>query len=326
MLHILGIGAAYPETSISNELLFEVSSGALSRELLESTGVKTRNSVLPLDYLRSTGNIDPKAGEKAMMQSPSDLAFKAAEIALRRAGMAADQVGLILGDACSPLETTPSEAQRLGARLNVKANAYDVLTGGGGLLLHLSMLDSSVGEKLPDIIVCVSANTPTQQVNYRKGIGAALLGDAATALVISPRLRGKLSLESVNYAVDSASDLIAFDTYGHVQLDQPKLSEYIGKKGGSELADLLSTKGARCDSLTVITPQFDAVSSAAVVNGSSVRGLQMWSNLEHRGYTVGAAGFSVLADRWESLRPGEHIALIGVGGGSNYGHALFHVA
>ena len=325
VLHILGIGTTYPETLLTNEVLVELSGGSLTPDLLAATGIRSRASVLPLDYLRATGNTDAKLGEEAMALSPSDLATKAAEIALARAGITADQVGLILGDACSPLETTPSEAQRLGARLNIKANAYDVLTGGNGLLLHLSMLDGALPDRLPDIIVCFSANTPTQQVNYRTGHGAPFLGDAATAIVVSPRLRGRLAVTDVFYAADSVTDLVAFETYGHVRIDAPKLSEYMGKRGARVFTDLVSTKAAGCANLAVVPPQFDAVSNAAVVNGGGVEDARIWSNLERRGYTVGAATFSVLAERWDSLQSGEDIALIGIGGGSNYGHALLHV-
>lgn len=325
MLHILGIGTAYPDTVITNELLVEVSGGILSLEGLQATGIVTRSSVLPLDYLRATGNVDPKVGEKAMAQSPTDLAFAATQSALARAGLSGEQVGLIMGDACSPVETTPSEAQRLGSRLNVKANAYDVTTAGNALLLQLAMLDASHPEKLPDVIVCVSANTPTQQANYRTGEGAAFLGDAATAVVVSPRLKGKLALRAVDYAVDSATALLSFETYSHVRLDAPKLSEYMGKKGAERYAHLVSTKQVDCGTIWVVPPQFDAVSNAAVVNGGGVQGAVEWSNVARRGYTVGAATFSVLADRWDELRSGADIAIIGVGGGSNFGHALVRV-
>ncbi len=325
MLHILGIGTAYPDTIITNDLLVELSGGALSREALVAIGISARSSVLPLDYLRATGNIDTKAGEKAMVQSPSDLALRATEVALARAGLSAEQVGLIMGDACSPVETTPSEAQRLGARLNIKANAYDVTTSGTALFLHLAMLDSSNPDKLPDVIVCVSANTPTQQANYRTGEGAAYLGDAATALIVSPRLRGKLTLRDIDHTVDSAASFLAFDTYGHVGIDAPKLSEYMGKKAAERCSHLVSTKQVDCGTLWVVPPQFDAVSNAAVVNGGGVGAGTVWSNMARRGYTVGAAAFSVLADRWDELRSGDDIAIIGVGGGSNFGHALVHV-
>lgn len=325
MLHILGIGTAYPDTIITNEILVELSGGAISREALEGIGISTRSSVLPLDYLRATGNVDTKAGEKAMAQSPTDLAFKATAVALARAGLSAEQVGLIMGDACSPVETTPSEAQRLGARLNIKSNAYDVTTSGTALVLHLAMLDALHPEKLPDVIVCVSANTPTQQVNYRTGEGAPYFGDAATAIVVSPRLRGKLTLRDVDHAVDSAATLLAFDTYGHVRIDAPKLSEYMGKKAAERCVHLVSTKPVDCGTLWMVPPQFDSVSNAAVVNGGGVEADAVWSNMAHRGYTIGAATFSVLADRWDELRSGDDIAIIGVGGGSNFGHALVHV-
>jgi 3-oxoacyl-[acyl-carrier-protein] synthase-3 len=325
VLHILGIGTAYPETVLTNELLVELSGGGLTRETIQSTGIARRHSVLPVDYLLATGNADAKAGEGVMLCSPTDLALRATESALSRAGLAADQIGLIWGDACSPVETTPSEAQRLGARLNIKANAYDVVTGGNGLLLHLDLLDGLTPEKLPDVIVCVSANTPTQQVNYRTGVGAPYLSDGATAVVLSPRIRGKMTLDAVSYAVDSVDALMAFDTYGHVRFDGPKLSEYMGKKGALAFEQLVSTKTLRCDNLAVIPPQFDNASSATVVSGGGVSGHRVWSNFDTRGYTVGAATFSVLADRWDTLQGSDRIALIGVGGGSNFGHALFHV-
>jgi len=328
VLHILGIGAAYPDSVISNDLLVEL--GGFDRATLERTGIFERRSVLPLDYLRETKNADPKNGEKAMVRSPSDLALAATEVALARAGVAASEIGLIVGEACSPVETTPSEAQRLGARLGIKANAYDVLTGANGILLQLSMFDATRPERLPDVIVCVSANTPTQQVDYRSGDGAIYLGDAAVAVVVSPTRAGKLKLAGIGYTADSTSDFLTFETYGHARCDAGRLGRYVAERGRAEISRLWGTKPAACGSLKVIPPQFDAPSNAAVFDaispdGSSSGGTTEWSNVSSRGYTAGAAALSVLADRWDHLSSGDTVALIGVGGGSNFGHGLFSV-
>jgi 3-oxoacyl-[acyl-carrier-protein] synthase-3 len=328
VLHILGIGAAYPDTVISNDLLIQF--GGFDRAALERAGIGERRSVLPLDYLRETKNVDPKAGEKAMVRSPSDLALAATEVALARAGVPAGDIGLIVGEACSPVETTPSEAQRLGARLGIKANAYDVLTGANGLLLQLSMFDATRTEKLPDIIVCVSANTPTQQVDYRGGDGAIYLGDAAVAVVVSPNRVGRLKLGSIGYTADSTTDFLAFETYGHARCEAGLLGRYVAERGSAELGRVWATKPAGRGTLKVVPPQFDAPSNAAVFGAISPNGTgggvaTEWSNVSTRGYTAGAAALSVLADRWDHLVSGDMVALIGVGGGSNFGHGLFSV-
>lgn len=330
MLQILGIGAAYPETVISNELLVELSGGGFDLTKLRALGLNSRRSVLPLEYLRSTRNADPKLGEKAMLRSPTDLAVAATEVALARAGVGAEEIGLIVGEACSPVETTPSEAQRLGARLNIKANAYDVLTSANGILLQLSLFDAAHPEKLPDVMVCVSANTPTQQVDYRGGDGAVHLGDAAVAVVVSAVRPGKLRLESVGYIADSTDDFLACETYGHVRFDAERFRSYAAERGRAELRRVLATRTPGCDRLVVVAPQFDAASNAAVVSSAveSVAGgaVKEWANVAERGYTAGAAALSVLADRWDDLRSGDALAVVGVGGGSNFGHGLFSVA
>src|SRR5690606_212376 len=110
MLHIVGMGHAHPDTEITNELLEDLGTGTNAEWIRHHIGIETRRSVLPLDYIRETKNADPRRALEVAQRTPTDLGVAAARMALERAGLAASDIGLVIGNCCTPFETTPAEA------------------------------------------------------------------------------------------------------------------------------------------------------------------------------------------------------------------------
>ena len=60
MLHILGMGYHHPETFIDNQFLESLETGTNAQWIMDKIGIETRRTVLPLDYIRETRNIDSR--------------------------------------------------------------------------------------------------------------------------------------------------------------------------------------------------------------------------------------------------------------------------
>src|SRR5690606_9733170 len=97
---------------------------------------------------------------------PTILGAEAARMAIAQAGISKDDIGLVIANCCTPVQTTPSEAQRIACELEIVKPAYDVFTACPAFALHMDYLNSMKEEKLPDYILCVSTATLTQHVNY----------------------------------------------------------------------------------------------------------------------------------------------------------------
>ena len=196
-MFILGVGAAHPEVEVSDEFLASIGLVPTAHEsqLLSRFGVRARRVSLPQDYMSTTKNREVLEGRAIATTSPTSLAVVAIRQALERAGITAEQVGLIIADTATPYQTCPSEAQRIGGALGVKIPAYDIVAGSASLPLYLEMLSSWKPERIPDYVLCVSTNTLSQHVAYfDSALPAHLYGDAAAALVFSPRHAGKFKV------------------------------------------------------------------------------------------------------------------------------------
>src|SRR5262249_16639695 len=136
---------------------------------------------------------------KAASRTPTELALEAADEALNRAGVARSDIGLIIADTATPRETTPSEAQRLAKRLDLKVPCYDVSSGTGFFPAHAAILDSWKNDRLPEVALCVSTNSPTCAIDYASGDERLYFGDAAAAAVVSKVRPGKLKIRKAFY-------------------------------------------------------------------------------------------------------------------------------
>ena len=86
-LNLLGLGHYNPANEITNRFLEDLDIGTNDEWILERTGIRSRRTVLPLDYIRETRNADPRAAIEAADISNAQLGARAARMALDRAGV-----------------------------------------------------------------------------------------------------------------------------------------------------------------------------------------------------------------------------------------------
>lgn len=304
MLYICGAGCAYPKNTIDNDFLCSVNPALMPDWISEHAGILRRATVMNLDYVRHSGNKDPWISKDYMLEQPSSLAMQAVSHALDRAGIDASQIGLIIGECAVPFETTPSEAQRVGNLLGLKVPAYDAFNCCGPIPLHLQILNSWNEERLPDYILLVSTNTPTQRIDYSKGVAGAFFGDAAAALVVSPRHRGRLEvLESQIFKGHDRPDLFEFPLYGVANIFSENLSgtvlsqiEHAVALAQQASPGLLAGENDLFVGPEIATP---IVKDAAKALAMPLE--KCWSSLENHGCSLGAGQVSLLAERWDEL-------------------------
>ena len=191
MLNILGVGSAHPKHELPNAFLENLGIESTASWIVEKIGISTRRTVLPLSYIQETHNRDPREAVRVASHTPTDLGAEAALAALKRAGIKARQVGMIICNGCTPLQTAPVEAQRLAAALKIEGPAFDVFTACPAFALHLDFLRNFREEELPDYVLCVSTATLTQVVDYKNRSDSAIWGDGAAAWVVSAKHPGK---------------------------------------------------------------------------------------------------------------------------------------
>jgi len=175
-LYLHGVGHFHPDNVIDNALLEELDIGTTDAWITERVGIKTRRTVLSLDYIRQTKNVDPRAAREASICDHAELGARAARMALERAGLSPADIGLTVAGGTVPDHVTPSEACMIAARLGIDAPAFDMVSACTSFLVpmhFLSMLDPA---RAPRFILVVVPETVTCAVDYRDRNTAVLLG------------------------------------------------------------------------------------------------------------------------------------------------------
>ena len=325
MLHILGVGAAYPSTTLSDEVIRELVGECPNAAFLARTGTVMRKSSLPLDYIRQTKNQDVLGRRAAALESPTDLAMRATHMALERAGIKAEQLGLVIGDCVTPYQTTPSEGQRVAGRLGLKVPAYDITCGPAALSLLLETILNWNSDRLPEYILCISSNTPTQHVHFREGaLEPWIFGDAAGAIVLSTKATGKLSLVESYLKKDSAQKPV-LEIDRHVAL----LTDRMMPK--NEVVQLVAQMNKRfsehhkvaSDRLTIIGPELYGGDLKNSTREIGVENDRLLTSATETGFALGSSAFCSLSGLWNKINPGDHVLAVHAGDGVWSGCLMF---
>lgn len=317
MLKIVSVGAAYPTNNIDNALLSELQPGFSAEPLLTSSKITTRPTILSLDYLNSTGNIDVWESVKHLAQTPIELGMQATNQALERAGVGAEEIGLIIGETATPLQTTPSEAQRMGKGLGIKVPAYDVTSNSTSLIHYLHLLNSWKEESRPNYIFCASTNCPTQRTNYRQGIEGIYFGDAACALLVTSRKEGRFNLRDSHFKLElSDRDLMRFPLY-QSSFIAPDALKLMTERMHNMLKLAIAKNGLDAAQIKFIGNQLDRSALIEVAGSCGVAPSNVLGNLETRGFSLSSASLSALSDSWDSFKRGD--LLVVAEGGASFG-------
>src|SRR6187402_3410134 len=102
MLYLHGVGHFHPENEIDNAFLESLDIGTNDAWIVSRVGIKCRRTVLPLDYIRATKNKDLRAAQEAALYTNAETGRRAALMAIERAGIKPEDIGLVVAGGCSP--------------------------------------------------------------------------------------------------------------------------------------------------------------------------------------------------------------------------------
>ncbi len=305
MLSVLGAGYAYPATAIENSFLAELNPQHIASQISDCLGIRSRFSVLNPLYLRQTGNSDIAKAAEASSESATDLALRAVEMALSRAGISADSLGLVIGECATPAQTIPTEAARVAKRLNRKVQCFDLFASTASVILMLAHIADWSVARVPEYVLLVSTNTPTTRINYREGDEALYFGDAACALVVSAQRGGKLNLTQAQYTISQPPSLsVSSDLFNHLKIQENDL-RVLASREKAMYQQYVDTSG---DAPPVWIPSAaHAHEIQQIQHELKIRPEKICYSVEKTGSTLGSTFGAALAERWETFAPQDEI-------------------
>jgi 3-oxoacyl-[acyl-carrier-protein] synthase-3 len=329
VLYLHAIGHFHPENIITNSFLAALGIETNEAWILDRVGIRTRHTVLPLDYIQQTKNRDPRMAIEAATMSNAQTGAQAGMMALARAGLTPKDIGMVLSGSCSPDECIPAEANRVAEAMGIDGPALDIASACSSFGTQLYFLDAMRPEKLPDFIMLVNPENSTRVVDYADRSTCVLWGDCSTAAIVSPRIPGPWRvLETLLEGDPSGAEKVKVPRFGHFVQHGAEVQKFGIKRGTELLQSLQRTwlaggEGRRPDELTFIGHQANLRMLEAVARRCDIPSERHLYNIDRRG-NVGAAGApSVFSERWGQPELGPAVAVCVVGAGLTWAGILF---
>ncbi|MBI4567371.1 MAG: ketoacyl-ACP synthase III [Planctomycetes bacterium] len=164
---IIGTGFHVPENVVTNDDLAKTVD-TTDQWVRERTGIRERRWVAPESGV-----------------GPSDLAEKAARMALGNAGVGAEEIELIVFCTMTPDRLLPSSACLLQAKIGaVNAAAFDVVAACSGFVYGLATVESFMKTGRYNTVLLVGAEVFSNRLNHEDRTTTVLFGDGAGACVL----------------------------------------------------------------------------------------------------------------------------------------------
>lgn len=315
MLYLLSAADAFPEQKVSSAELTGIKDPG-------NISVESRFCALSLSYIKETCNKNIKDAPKASICSTTELGALALEKALALAGIEKESLGLVIGDTCTPCEFCPSEAQRITGKLGLKIPAYDIIASTTSLSAQLKTLLSWKPEKVPSVTALVSSQTTSQVADYSQK-ESLLLGDGASALLVSTQKKSNVVVKKAYYELDTSFNGFLLSTpYEHLTLGEIPSDEFILSKV-KKIIEGLSPSSKNIS--LIVSPLFEecVLSEVKKLTDASVT---LLSSFSKTGDTFNAYAGSLLSkslsEGGRNLKPHDEIMIIQFGSGFSYGGIL----
>jgi 3-oxoacyl-[acyl-carrier-protein] synthase-3 len=325
-LYLHGLGHFHPENEITNQFLEELDIGTNDEWIMERVGIRARRTVLPLDYIRQTKNRDLAAGLEAQIYRNEETAARAAEMALARAGVSKQDIGLVIGGTSVAERVTPAEACKIAAHMGIETPAFDINSACTSFHAALYTLSCMIPEKLPPFVLLVIPENCTPNVNYNDRASAVLWGDCAVSAVVSTRVPSRIQVLDNTFGSSPAGhDKVVVPRASHFFQEGRTVQKFAISRTVTlvkELQDKFMTPERR---FHFIGHQANLLMLDNVCERCGIAPDRHHSNMEYFGNTASAGSASVISMNWDRWTDEDDIGVAGVGAGLSWSSYLLRV-
>lgn len=315
-LYLHGLGHFHPEHEITNAFLEELDIGTTDQWILERVGIRSRRTVMPLDYLRETRNAEPRGALEAATYSNADIAKRAAEMAVERAGIETSQIGMLIAGSSATDTASPADACNVACAMGLEVPAFDVLSACTSFYVQLYLLQQMDPQRLPDFVLLAVPDALTRTVDYRDRSAAVLWGDAAAAAVVSTRVPAPVQILGNTLSSSPAgADKVVVPRLGHFAQEGRVVQTFGIKRMTRLIRELREEFSDEERNFHFVGHQANLRMLQNVCKQCEIPADRHHSNVEWFGNTGAASSASVISMNWEKWESDDDIAVAGVGSG-----------
>ncbi len=319
---IIGVGGYVPEKAVTNGELESIVDTS-DQWITSRTGIAERRV---------------STGEKT-----AQIALKAAQSAIEKAGIKPDEIDLIILATITPDFFTPSTASLVQADLGLKdVPSFDISAGCTGFIYGLQIADQFIKSGQSRCTLVIGAEILSKVLDWNDRNTCVLFGDGAGAVVLKRSRRKGI----VSTYTGSQGDLEGFLTIPAVSLRNPffrnqsKIEDhsymYMNGKEIFKFATHIMIKSIEMileeNKITIHDVDYIVPHQANfriidnVAKKLKVSPEKFYKNMDHFGNTSAASIPLALDEMTEKkmIRDGDRIIMVGFGGGLTWGSILLN--
>jgi len=316
---IIGVGSYLPDAILTNADL-ERMVDTSDEWITSRTGIRERRIV-------SEG------------ETTSDLAARAATIAMQRAGVSSDEIDLLILGTTSPDFIMPSTACVTQAKLGLTCPAIDTMAACSSWIYALQYGAAVIESGRARTVLAIGAEALTRLVDFTDRGTCVLFGDGAGAVVL--RAADEPGVEAIVVGADGTGgeqlNVPAGGAASPITCEAIEAHDQYVKMNGSEVfkfavrvipkatRQALELSGHTLDDLAWLVPhQANERIISTIEERLGIEDERVYCNLARTGNTSAASIPLALDDLYTSgrLAPGDLLALVGFGAGLTWGAAV----
>lgn len=326
MLYLHAMGHFNPENIISNKFLEDLDIGTSNEWIIERVGIVNRRTVLPLDYIKNTKNADFRAAFEARLYKNSQMAAAAARMALVRASLKLEDIGMVIAGSSSPDNITPAESSAVAAELGIEVPCLDMNSACSTFGMQMNFLSKMQPDALPPYMLVVDSETLTKSVNYADRAVAVLFGDGSSAAIVSTKVPSRSAFCHCDYGSrPSAWGKVGIDWKWCFYQDGNAVQAFAIRKTTEGIKHLKSLFDAEAARFLFIGHQANLSMLQTVRERTGIEAENCWYNVDQFGNTGCSGAPSVLSAHWDELQAGDRVAMSIVGAGLSWAHLMLKV-
>jgi 3-oxoacyl-[acyl-carrier-protein] synthase-3 len=283
---------------------------------MDRVGIRSRRTVLPLDYIRDTRNRDTRQAMDVALYTHADTGVLAAEMAVERAGITRDAIGMVIAGSSRPGLSIPADACHIAAALGVEAPAFDINSACTSMWIALYMLSNMKPESVPDYVLIVAPESLTTVVDYDDRSASVLWGDCTAAAIVSTRVPSRIQiLDNTMESSPAGYEKVIVPIFGHFAQEGRTVQMFAIKKTVRCLRRIQESFPSAGRTLNFVGHQANLRMLESVCRQCDIDKEQHHSNVVHFGNGGAAGAPSVISMRWDAWTDQDDVAVIGVGSG-----------
>ncbi len=316
--HVTGWGMAVPDRVLTNADL-EKMVDTTDEWIVSRTGIRERRMA---DKAESTYTLAARAGERALEMTELDAA----------------DLDLVIVATASPEHLFPATAclvqDTLGA---VKAGAFDLSAACSGFIFAVNMAAQAIQTGAIENALVIGAETLSRLINWEDRGTCILFGDGAGAFVLQGRDRPGGVLSCVMRSDGSGGDLLSVPAGGSrlpasletvhrkqhtIQMNGREVFRFATRVMAGATREVVARAGLKLEDIELFVPhQANLRIIEAAARGLHLPMERFMVNIERYGNTSSASIPMAVCEAVEQgrLHPGDHLVLVGFGGGLTWG-------